>query len=439
MSNAKEIRDISVGAWFDPLLSVVVIIGAYLAFYNTTLSNVHLVLLITFFTSTYLFSSELTRARWKYSERPTQDLSDVLIRSLTKFLGVLVGIMAIFFAVWLFPEYQNAVRIGYIREAAFPLLSFIVPTSFLLILVTEYILGEKKDGTYQFGLLVRLQIREIDWKIFFDGALEWLVRCIFLLINFFSVVSFISKLRAGGIPDPAAGFVNFIMGIDTLLFTILLLSILPGYIFASRLIGTEVKKVDHTWFGWLITLASYSPLSAGVSAGWTRYVPTPEASGISDSLPIWAHLTSEYSFILYPIGTLIIAMALFHLWAEALLGVRSANLSMRGIITIGPFRFTKHPVYVSKCLQWTCIYLPFLNAIGFLNSFRYGILFVLVCAIFVGRALAEEKLLAEDPDYVKYALFMDDKSIFAFVGRIFRLMTFRWRYEYWKKHGYLRQ
>lgn len=132
-------------------------------------------------------------------------------------------------------------------------------------------------------------------------------------------------------------------------------------------------------------------------------------------------------------------MALVHLWAEALLGIRSANLSSRGVITTGPFHLTKHPVYVSKCIQWGFIYLPVLNAFGVLGALQSGLLFLVVCAIFAGRALAEEKLLAEDENYVKYALFMDEKSIFAFVGRTFPFMSFNWRYEYWKKNGYLPQ
>lgn len=435
--NSREIQAMSVAAWFDPFISIAIIIGTYFALYKSGLSNVHMALLIIFFTSTYLFASELSRARWKFSDRPQQRMSTVLLRTMTKFLGVLVGIIAIYFAIWLFPEYKNAARIEFITQATLPFLAFIVPASFIVIFATEYILGEKRDGTYQFGLLARLQIREIDWNVFFDGVLEWLVRCIFLLINFFSASVLLSRLRATGVPDLGNSFADFVLAIDTLIFTVIIFSILPGYIFASRLIGTEVKKVDRTWFGWLITLSSYPPLYAAVSAGWLRYIPTPEQSGITGGIPLWSQIASGHPYVLYILGALIIFMALFHLWGEALLGIRSANLSMRGIITTGAFRFTKHPVYVSKCFQWGFLYLPFLNAIGFLDSFRLGILFLLMCAVFAGRALAEEKLLSEDKDYVKYALYMDDKSIFALVGRIVPIMTFRWRYEFWKRNGYV--
>ena len=154
-------------------------------------------------------------------------------------------------------------------------------------------------------------------------------------------------------------------------------------------------------------------------------------------LPVWAYHTLGEVSLLYAVGTVIIFFAFIHLWGEAIMGIRSANISSRGIITTGLFRWTKHPIYVAKCFQWAFIFFPILNAIGFLNAMQSGILFLLVCAIYAGRALSEERLLAEDPNYIKYALYMDKHSMFAFVGRWFPFMSFHWRYNYWMKKGML--
>jgi hypothetical protein len=438
MQNDAEIRALSVGKWFDPFVSVAIALTTYFALSDAGISNVHLTLLIVLLTSSYLFLSELSRARWKLGERPRQTTRELLERTVTKFLGILLGILFIFFIIWLFPAYHNAVNLGWLKEAAAPFFVFIVPVSFCTVLATEYILGEKRDGTYQFGLLARLRMREIDWKIFFDGLREWLLRAFFLLINFYAAVYYLSVVRANGFPDPSYDFVGFITRLDLAIFGLIIFSILPGYTFASRLIGTELKRVDRTWFGWAINLSCYPPLNAAIFGNWVRYVPANDVeTQVYHGMPAWAYHTLSYPLALYLFAGLVIFFALMHLWGEAIVGIRAANISSRGIITKAPFSFTRHPIYVSKCFQWAILYFPFLNAIGLLNAIQSAILFLLVCAIYVGRALSEERLLAVDEKYVRYALYMDSKSIFAFVGRWFPIMTFHWRYEYWKRNGML--
>lgn len=435
--NSKEIAAISVARWFDPLISVAIVIGTYLALYTTGITDVYLTLLIVLLTSAYLFLSELTRADWKLKDRPRQATSEILGRTLTKFLGVLGGILFVFFIIWLFPAYDDTTNLGRLKEAALPFLTFIIPASFLVILATETILGEKKDGTYQFGLLARLKVREIDWKIFSDGFLEWLLRGFFVLINFYGAVWYLSFIRTNGLPDITGNFVAFVTRLDLAIFGLIVFSILPGYIFASRLIATDLKRVDRTWFGWAINFSCYPPLNAAIFGNWVRYVPAAETRQIYEGAPAWAYHTLPNIPLALFVGGMVIFFALIHLWGEAIVGIRAANMSSRGIITTGPFRFTRHPIYVSKCFQWAFLFFPILNGFGILNSIQSGILFFLVCAIYIGRALGEEKLLATNENYTKYALYMDDKSMFAFVGRLLPFMTFRWRYEYWKKHGQL--
>lgn len=437
--NSKEIQALSVGRWFDPFVSVGIIIATFFLLYKTSISDVYLTLLIMLFTSLYLFASEFMRARWKFEDRPRQTLIEIFDRTITKFFGVLVGILAIFFAIWLFPAYDNVNNLRRLHEAIIPSLVFILPISFLVILATEYILGEKRDGTYQFGLLARGKMREINWRIFGDGFLEWLLRCFFLQINFYAAVWYITNIRTRGVPIFSWDFATFITQLDLAIFGAIVLSILPGYLFASRLIHTELKKVDRTWFGWAINLSCYPPLNAAVFGAWVQYMPRGELARMYNSTPAWAYYTDAYPWLLFFVGAAIIFFALIHLWGEAAVGIRAANMSMRGIITTGLFKYTRHPIYVSKGFQWALIYFPFLNILGILNSVQSAILFLLVCAIYVGRALSEERLLATDPDYVKYALYMDDHSIFAFVGKLFPIMTFRWRYNYWTRNNLLQK
>ncbi len=432
-----DIYRLSVGSWFDPLVSVAIIVAVFLTLYRTSASDVTITLVMALLASGYLFCSELARAPWKIVDRPTRSLNNVIDTTVTKFIGVLLGISFIFFLVWLFPSYDDTINLNRLREAVVPVLLFVVPASLILIFATEYILGNKQDGTYQFGLLARLHIGEIDWKIFFDGVREWLLRCFFLLINFYALTWYINFLRVNGVPDISGDFVVFITRLDLAIFMLIVASILPGYIFASRLIGTELKKVDRTWFAWAINLSCYPPINSALFGGWVRYVPAAETEAVYHGTPAWAYHTIAHPGILFCVAFVIIFMAIIHLWGEAIVGIRAANISMRGIITTGPFAFTRHPIYVSKCFQWAFLYFPVLNGVGIVNPVQSGILFLLVCIIYMGRALGEERLLSTDSTYVKYAMFMDTHSLFAFVGKKFPIMSYKWRYEYWTKHNML--
>ncbi len=436
-STKAEIKALSKGTWFDPIISVVIINVVFLALYRTGLSDVYLTLIIALLTSAYLFISEFVRAPWRLKDRTPEPMIAIVDRTITKFFGVLAGIAFIFFLVWLLPAYDSAVTLSRLREALLPTLLFVIPASIILIFATEYILGEKRDGTFQIGLLARLRTREIDWTIFFDGVREWLLRCFFLLINFYALVWYIAYLRTNGLPDIGGDFATFITRLDLAIFGMIVASILPGYIFASRLISTELKKVDRTWFGWAINLCCYPPINDALFGGWIRYVPAAETAAVYQGVPAWAFHTASSPALMLLVAGLIIFFAIIHLWGEAIVGIRAANISMRGIVTIGPFSYTRHPIYVSKCFQWATLYFPVLNAVGIVNPIQSGILFLLVCAIYGGRALSEERLLATDASYVKYAMYMDHKSVFAFVGRWIPWMTFKWRYDYWVKHNML--
>ena len=108
-------------------------------------------------------------------------------------------------------------------------------------------------------------------------------------------------------------------------------------------------------------------------------------------------------------------------------------LESMSLITAGLYRLTKHPVYVSKLAGWLLIWIPFLAGGSILEDVRLTMLWGLVCVLYALRAVAEEKLLSNDPDYVTYALHMDSRGMFAWVGRLVPIMSFKYRLERWKK------
>ena len=57
-------------------------------------------------------------------------------------------------------------------------------------------------------------------------------------------------------------------------------------------------------------------------------------------------------------------LVLVYCLATVAFGYRMSNMTYRGIITSGPYRFTKHPAYLGKVASWWLISLPFFSNEG---------------------------------------------------------------------------
>jgi len=88
-------------------------------------------------------------------------------------------------------------------------------------------------------------------------------------------------------------------------------------------------------------------------------------------------------------------------WARATFGRRSfhaaADPTEGGLVTTGPYRFVRHPIYTAVCL------FVFAGALAHISLLATGLaLLVLLGAI--GRMLCEERLLVQRyPEYTCYA------------------------------------
>src|SRR5262249_38815160 len=117
-------------------------------------------------------------------------------------------------------------------------------------------------------------------------------------------------------------------------------------------------------------------------------------------------------------GSLILVLVVIYVWATIAFGGRFSNLTHRGIITNGPYRFTKHPAYLSKNLSWWLISTPFIITGGVGEAFRRCVLLLMLNGIYYLRAKTEERHLALDPVYVQYARWMDKHGLLRFLNRI---------------------
>ena len=116
-------------------------------------------------------------------------------------------------------------------------------------------------------------------------------------------------------------------------------------------------------------------------------------------------------FALYKIGVLfsaqpiaialqLIAVALL-IWARITFGVRSlhaaANPTEGGLVSTGPYRYIRHPIYTAACLFGWAGILVHLSLV----SVAWGVLLFLGALV---RMLAEERLVKQRyPEYVEYS------------------------------------
>jgi protein-S-isoprenylcysteine O-methyltransferase Ste14 len=88
------------------------------------------------------------------------------------------------------------------------------------------------------------------------------------------------------------------------------------------------------------------------------------------------------------------------------LGLRFSNLTNRGIVATGPYRFVRHPAYAAKNLAWWAGMLPWLVATAgqrdAADTAWLLIGMVAMTSMYLWRASTEERHLGADPAYAAY-------------------------------------
>jgi hypothetical protein len=428
MSQMSPALPRSVARWFDPFLTAAVAIAVFVWLKDSTLTNLHLSLILTGAVTLPMLICEWLRARKNILPPDTIDWRTLSNRVAIKWLGVLASLAATLFLWWLLPFYRTPYY-----QPLFELQLLLLPWWALALIpylyFSEWRLGEKEDYAWQFGRLVCGRTSGIDWKIARDGALSMLVRTIFLPLNFCFIVENLRLLRSRQwekileflTPESHALIMSAI-------YAVLIIAIIPGYIFSFRLLNTHTRAIDRSWMGWVVTLSCYPPLLSGIFSQWLAYNPYRFSEPF---MKPWIMLFQDYTPLFYSVGIGIIFCELVHYWGESIIGIRSSNLTNRGIITNGPFRLLRHPVYFIKCVGWFLAAWPLIMSDDPLDCLRYTIMFLGVCMIYYLRSIAEERMLSTDPDYVAYAHWMDKHGLLAGLGRRIPMLTFAWRHTHW--------
>jgi len=274
----------------------------------------------------------------------------------------------------------------------------------ILLLVPRYVawagryLGDAEDDHERFGQVLRGQ-RVWLWSEHGNYLLAWAVKFFFIPMMYAFLVDALENMMLFSRQwNPAV----LVLGLFMFGLCCDLLIAFAGYLFAMRLLGGEIRSMDGTWLGWLACMICYPPMLEIL-----RYVKQQ-----TDSV-IWSDWLLPND-PLYWGWALLVTGSWFVYWlSTASFGLRFSNLSWRGLVDRGPYRYTKHPAYLAKNIYWWLHTVPFIGVQDWTDLLRNILGLTFVSLVYYLRARTEEVHLLAYPEYAAYAARIERDGLFA--------------------------
>lgn len=282
----------------------------------------------------------------------------------------------------------------------------------LIVLAVPYVIWldrfmiDPKDSSWHFGAML---MGRDDW----DGEQikkhwrAWLIK------GFFG--AFMISILPGGFAfvvqaDPAivlSNPVEIAVLLITVLFMIDVMIGTVGYLFTLRPLDAHIRSGNPFLGGWIAALICYPPFVLGIIGGNSQIISYERGTAK------WDYWMADNETLLYFWGAWLVVLTAVYAWATVAFGIRFSNLTYRGVLTNGPYRYTRHPAYLSKNLYWWCLHLPFLVTSGSAGDALRNCFFLLIVnGIYYWRARTEEAhMLAEDPKYREYYDWMEHRGL----------------------------
>ena len=343
--------------------------------------------------------------------RPWRETLDI---SLTKLTGLWVtwGLIALVYATMRYYWFgQYAFSMDLLERVAPWLLLVSVP--YMLWLDRRMV--EPRDGCYAFGRWLIAPGQPVDGRAMAHHFRAWAVKGFFTAFmlsivpgNFSALVSVpMSEILANPY-QTGLWAINFLYLIDVHIATV-------GYILTLKPLDAHIRTANPYGMAWVAALVCYPPFIL-MNGGPLDY----QVNGAD-----WGYWLQGHDNLMVLWAVLLVSLIAVYSWATMAFGIRFSNLTHRGIITHGPYAFTRHPAYVSKNLSWWVGSMPFLvTAGGVVEGLRNTALLALVSGVYYWRAKTEEKHLLADPAYQAYWNWAQEH---AFVPRLFARITGRKR------------
>jgi protein-S-isoprenylcysteine O-methyltransferase Ste14 len=328
-------------------------------------------------------------------------------RVLTKLLGLLLVLAPFAVFYWMTPEYNGNFYDPLWRFLRRFALTFAVATP-LYVFIVDGQMKQPQDAYWQLGRVALGRWSDAKKPDIANLYKTWLVKAYFVPIMFVwlnnsthNVVTFDLSAASVGNLRLYSFLYDFIFFIDLLFCTV-------GYAMSFRITDSHVRTAEPTMLGWAVALFCYPPFYNLMSRQYVPYDAT--------SFEVWL---APHLWLRWVWAGMILALITIYVLATIAFGVRFSNLTHRGILTNGPYRFTKHPAYVSKNLSWWLVSVPFLLTDGNpLSSLKRCIALGIINFMYFMRAKTEERHLSRDPIYVAYGSWMNDNGVLRFLNRI---------------------
>lgn len=347
----------------------------------------------------------------------TRTLKDTLDISVTKLTGLWLtwgGIAVIYatFRFWWTGRYANFAWSIWCIEMAAPAL-FLLSIPYVLWLDRKLV--EPKDGAWHLGAWLMGLKEPIDHSAIHNHLRSWAVKGFFLAFML-SIVppnfgDFVGWNFAHMFDSPAviANYcISFMFVIDVAFAT-------AGYILTMRSLDSHIRTANPYAAAWTAALICYPPFVLMNEGGVLDYHP-----GSAD----WTWWFAGHPWILGGLGVVLVVLTGIYAWATIAFGIRFSNLTHRGILTHGPYAFSRHPAYLSKNLFWWLSGLPFLATTTWVEGIRNAAIMACVSGVYYWRARTEERHLGADPAYQEYSAWMQRNApvpkFFGWVGKKLR-------------------
>jgi protein-S-isoprenylcysteine O-methyltransferase Ste14 len=178
-----------------------------------------------------------------------------------------------------------------------------------------------------------------------------------------------------------------------------------GYLLTFRPLDAHIRSGNPFLAGWVAALLCYPPfVYAFMGQGGVIQYEYQTAD--------WGYWIDGHAVLLWLLAAMLVTLTAIYAWATMAFGIRFSNLTYRGVLTNGPYRFTRHPAYLSKNLFWWFSAMPFLVTSGsMLEAVRNTVFLGCVSGIYYWRAKTEEAhLLGEDAKYREYHAWMGERG-----------------------------
>jgi isoprenylcysteine carboxyl methyltransferase (ICMT) family protein YpbQ len=326
--------------------------------------------------------------------------------------GVAVTLGLVAFAYWLFPEYR-----GDFYNPFWKFLRSIAPAAVLIpvyLLWADRRIADPHDEYYAFGALVSGRWAAADWRLIRRHLLGWGVKAFFLPLMTVYLSEEVRALQEA-VRYLGPGTMPLYQAFYHLTYTVDLMFCVVGYSVAMRLFDAQIRSVEPTAAGWVVALICYQPFYSVIGRVYLNY----------DDNIYWDNWLDTWPFVRAGWAAAIIVLISIYSLCTVAFGLRFSNLTNRGIITGGPYRFSKHPAYLTKNLSWWLISVPFVSDQGWSMAVRNCCLLALLNGLYYARARTEERHLSNDPVYVAYALWMNEHGLLRHLSQALPFLRYR--------------